>query len=91
MNGGRQSGTDLFSEVEEKRKLLEKENISFKVRAEKQQRALSAGEHQRRSLRNQIAMLMTTRGNKADAAKLRRLEQALSQSKSETLVITLYV
>lgn len=82
-NGGRREGTDLYSEVDDQRRALQKETITLKHKIGTQRKALELGDHHRRQLRNQVQMLSQLRGNKADTAKMKRLEAALSQSKSE--------
>jgi chromosome segregation ATPase len=82
-SGGRQFGTDMFSEIEEKRERLEKERFVLNRKIERMRRELDLADHQKTQLRNQVSMLMHTRGNKADAAARQKLEQSLSQKHSE--------
>ena len=82
-SGGRKFGTDMFSEIEEKRERLEKERFTLNRKVDRLGRELDLADHQKTQLRNQVSMLMHTRGNKADAAARQKLEQALSQKQSE--------
>jgi len=79
------SGTDLYSEIDDKRQQLEERNNSYRRRIESMKRELDMADHQKTQLRNQVSMLMHTRGNRADAADRRRLEQALSQNRAENI------
>jgi len=82
-SGGRKFGTDMFSEIEEKRERLEKQRFTLNRKIDRLRRELDLADHQKTQLRNQVSMLMHTRGNKADAAARQKLEQALSQKQSE--------
>lgn len=82
-SGGRKFGTDMFSEIEEKRERLEKQRFTLNRKIDRLRRELDLADHQKTQLRNQVSMLMHTRGNKADAVARQKLEQALSQKQSE--------
>lgn len=87
-NGGRREGTDLYSEVDDKRRALEKETITLRHKIKTLQKAVELGDRQRRQLRNQIQMLSMMRGgSRADTEKMRRMENALSQAKSEVMAL----
>eukprot|EP00039_Didymoeca_costata_P013556 m.208448 g.208448 ORF g.208448 m.208448 type:complete len:543 (+) comp15809_c0_seq15:58-1686(+) len=84
-SGGRKNGTDLYSEVDEQRIQLRKETQTLRRTINQMQRDIEMAEHQKTQLRNQVSMLMHTRGNPADAAERQKLEQALSQTRSENM------
>ena len=71
------------AEVEDKRQALEDEVAQLRRQTVRWRRRVDAGEQQRKKLQAQLNMMAQMQGSKADKSKLDRLEQSLSQAKSD--------
>lgn len=76
-------GNAIFTDVEEQRVALERELITLKIQHSALQTNYENAVKQRQQLRSQVQMMMQMSGNEADAAMLKRTEEAYSQAKAE--------
>ncbi|XP_078597604.1 protein Spindly-A-like [Branchiostoma floridae x Branchiostoma japonicum] len=81
-------GNSLFAEVEDRRVAVEKKMITLKVQHESLKKQHLATKQQLQKLKAQFAALLQMGGGRADASQVQRLEQALSQSRAETQVLS---
>eukprot|EP00055_Hartaetosiga_balthica_P004668 m.12607 g.12607 ORF g.12607 m.12607 type:complete len:625 (-) comp4025_c0_seq1:139-2013(-) len=81
------TGTDLFSEVEEKRLALERRVGALQGEAKVFKLKFASADTMRRNLRQQLMTLMGTQSSKADEARLRKLEETLSQTEGEKTIL----
>ncbi|XP_066285561.1 protein Spindly-A-like [Branchiostoma lanceolatum] len=81
-------GNSLFAEVEDRRVAVEKKMISMQVQHESLKKQHMATKQQLQKLKAQFAALLQMGGGRADASQVQRLEQALSQSRAETQVLS---
>ncbi|XP_078688811.1 protein Spindly-like [Branchiostoma floridae x Branchiostoma belcheri] len=81
-------GNSLFAEVEDRRVAVEKKMISLQVQHESLKKQHMATKQQLQKLKAQFAALLQMGGGRADASQVQRLEQALSQSRAETQVLS---
>ncbi|EGD72806.1 hypothetical protein PTSG_04533 [Salpingoeca rosetta] len=83
-NGEMGAGLDLFSEVEDKRQALEDAVAQMKRQVSRVRKRCELAEQQRKQLQARLSVVTQLQSSKADESKLLRLEQALSQARSES-------
>ncbi|RUS31083.1 hypothetical protein BC938DRAFT_478494 [Jimgerdemannia flammicorona] len=85
--GPTREGVTLFSEVEDKRLELEDRNRNLKIRHAGLAQAHTASVHQQERMKHHISRLTQLSQNAGQEARIRRLEEALSQSRGENRLL----
>ncbi|XP_023218188.1 protein Spindly-B-like [Centruroides sculpturatus] len=76
-------GNSLFVEVDDKRKQVEKELVSLRVKYQASKESLQFARQQMNKMKYQMSTLWNMASVKADAVYIEKLEQSLFQSKQE--------
>lgn len=79
----KEKGNSLFGEVEDKRLALEQKYFAISTKYESLHKTHQIVKRQLHQLKTQILPMLQMAGNQADSSKIKRLEAALSQSRSE--------
>ncbi|CAB4002461.1 Spindly-like, partial [Paramuricea clavata] len=85
----KEKGNSLFGEVEDRRLELEQQNTALSAKYRSLSTTHKITKKQLIELKTHILPMLTMAGNQADSSKIKRLEAALIQSKSE--IQSLYV
>ncbi|XP_076362602.1 protein Spindly-B-like isoform X2 [Tachypleus tridentatus] len=81
-------GNSLFAEVEDKRKSLERELISLRVKNQSTEEKYLINLKQLQKMKHQMATLLSMTSHKSDAAYVQKVEQSLSQARAEIQELT---